>query len=124
MNRRQIIDLVSETGGLEQVVDVAERLVAELESRGLLVVGDARRWRVTVDDPNARRAYDYDGVETATAASACLIGARRAIRDDEGATIGRGEVDAQWRAMLADAPADDELIRSVLVYTLAVEVTT
>lgn len=123
MNRAQIIELVEQTGGLDQVVDVAEQLVDALESRGLLKIGDARRWRVTVDDPNARREYVYEDVEAATAAGACLVGARRAIRDDEGATIGAGhEVEAEWRAMLAERPADDGLIRSVVAYTVAAEI--
>lgn len=121
MDLSQITSLLADEAGLD--VEQAEQAAAVLEARDLLRVGDRRRWRVTVDDPDAAAAYTFD-VDAHTARAACIEGARRAIRADPNGCITTlqrdGLTDAQ-RAQLAD-DGPDGLVHAVSLWATAREV--
>lgn len=115
MDREQIIDLIESLGPVP-----ANAVVDALMERDLLVLGPKRRWRVKVDDPGAFSAYEYEGIEAFSAWGASIEAARRAIRDDPGATFGQTQTTPEQRAHMADAA--DELVRAVAGWAVAVEV--
>ncbi len=118
MDREQIHALLCDVGAVESD-DVAEAVVAALEARDLLRIGERRRWRVTVDDPDAMAAYTFD-VDAHTAYAASIEAARRAIRADPGACLAgtvKNLTDAQ-RAHMADDDADG-LVGAVAKWAVA-----
>jgi len=123
----ELVRLLAQRSGCERtyLAGVAQSVGRELDSRGLLVIGAARRWRVRVDDPGAVQVYEYDDIVACTAQAAALQAARRVIREDPGATIpsARDTLTAVQRAHMADADAEGGLVEAVARFAIAEEIT-